>query len=484
MKYTTLILLVLLFASCQKEVKHEKLLAKQAVSTDYCFDLSKVYLCQDKTNKLCYTMPLDVENINTANGSFGFGYRSRLSPEFQPSFDIFSWQTFIALNWPSNATGDPIGGFTDYKQSLRVWEHYADVNSLFKSNPRALKASANLENSEKPVRLFYLDSKIPNVFATQQGIKPSGFLQADGYPLIDRNLNFAVFEEKVNLTEEKFIKKYNLTTKKAISDYYHAHKKTFELPINTATVPGAMEIKASWRILDASKGDDLSRYYHQNAEILVSDESSASGKSFTIKCVVGLVGLHIIRKTERFKDWIWSTFEHVDNVPDNLQQAQDNMEKQWSFYNPGCLNCEPNIPPAHVKGDTVNDKIMYRWNDTAPYAARYAQSVPGEAGTAFGTQVTRTYPVYYCTEQINAIWQEELRKQNSVFANYRLIGSQWTKTDSPIRAPDAPHFLGNTTAETYLQPTASCISCHNFATITYAQDTIKTDFSFIFGNAK
>jgi mono/diheme cytochrome c family protein len=82
------------------------------------------------------------------------------------------------------------------------------------------------------------------------------------------------------------------------------------------------------------------------------------------------------------------------------------------------------------------------------------------------------------------MWQNALAKQNSVFANYRLIGSQWTKTDSPVKAPNAPHFLGSITAETYMQNTSSCITCHDFAKITYEKDTIKTDFSFIFGNAK
>jgi hypothetical protein len=478
MKKTVFLILVLAAVACQKQTAPKNDLIAENVDSNNCFDLTKVYFCEDKTDAFCPKLPLDVKNINTPNGSFGFGYTSTLSPEFQPSFDIFSWHTFVALNWPADASGNPTGNLTDHPEALRVWEHYTDVNSLFKANTNALLAAENIAN-KKPTRFFYLDSKAPTA-----EVNPSSFLQADGYPLIDRNLNFVVFEEKVNPTEEKFIKDNELTTKKGIDAYYNAHNRTFEMPVNTETLPGAMEIKASWRILDTTKGDDLSKYYHQNAVIYISDESSANGQEFTVNCVVGLVGLHIVRKTKTFGEWIWSTFEHVDNVPDNPQQAQNNREKQWSFYNPECLNCEPNTPPPHVAGDTVNNKVMYRWNATPPYAARYAQSVAGEKGSDFGTQVSRAYPVYYCTEQLNKIWQNALAKQNSVFANYRLIGSQWTKTDSPVKAPNAPHFLGSITAETYMQISSSCITCHDFAKITYEKDTIKTDFSFIFGNAK
>ncbi|XLS30634.1 hypothetical protein ACJD0Z_07360 [Flavobacteriaceae bacterium M23B6Z8] len=480
MKKQTFLLLALAFVACNTQTNdsEKKLAVIPEVQTDLCFELSNVYLCDNKTNSFCSDLPLDVKNIKSANGNFPFGYSSKLSPEFQPSFDVFSWQTFVALNWPSDASGNPLGNLTDTPDALRVWEHYTDVNELFQSNSEALETRQDL-TGEKPTRFFYLDSKAPTA-----SINPSDFLQADGYPLIDRNLNFVVYEEKVNPIEADFIKANGLTTKAGISAYYNANNKTFEMPVNTTSLPGSMEIKAAWRILDTLKGDDLSKYYYQNAVIYISDESSADGTAFTINCTVGLVGMHIVRKTGNFEDWIWSTFEHIDNVPDNVQKAQDELEKKWSFYNPECLNCEPNVPPAHVAGDTVNGKVMYRWNKSAPYAARYAQSVSGETGSDYGTQVTRVYPIYYCTEQLNSIWQAALKKENSVFANYRLVGSQWTKSDGAYKSPDAPFYLGNTTAETYMQNTSSCITCHNFASVKYQNQTIKTDFSFIFGNAQ
>src|SRR6202034_160551 len=44
---------------------------------------------------------------------------------------------------------------------------------------------------------------------------------------------------------------------------------------------------------------------------LVLDPQSGTCSTLT----VGLVGLHIVQKTKTRPQWIWSTFEQVDNVP-------------------------------------------------------------------------------------------------------------------------------------------------------------------------
>ena len=71
---------------------------------------------------------------------------------------------------------------------------------------------------------------------------------------------------------------------------------------------GAVEIKASWRILDKAK-DIPGRYFTTRAAFLKPNgEVSAP-------LTLGLVGLHILRNTPRSKStWAWTTFEQVDNV--------------------------------------------------------------------------------------------------------------------------------------------------------------------------
>ncbi|WP_299887846.1 hypothetical protein [uncultured Lacinutrix sp.] len=480
MKITTLLILLFLFTSCLSDKnKNSNTIAMEVptIETDLCFAIDSIRFCEDKTDSFCPKLPLDVYYLNSKDGQFQNGYSSTLSPNTQPSFANFSWQSFIALNWPADSNGNPVGELNENTNNKRVWEYYTDASTVFNSAPKGV---TNL-NTTQGKKILHLSSKNP------ESIQVSEFLEADDYPLIDRNLNFVVFEEKMNSIEELFITKNNLTTKEGIYNYKKKHGD-FQLPTNTDKKVGAMEIKASWRIIDTSKGDDASLFFTREATIFVDADNSISGQSFTIDCTIGLVGLHILRKTKKFNNWVWSTFEHVDNVPDNVQEAQTDQETNWSFYNPECLNCAPNTPPQHIAGDTLsNGTVVYRWNTTAPYGARYGVTVAGEAnGKAFGTQVTRVYPVYYCTEQLNSIWQSKLKALGSVFANYKLVGTQWML---PLDAPpfskiNAPFFLGNTTAETYMQDSASCISCHDFATVKYNGETIKTDFSFLFSKAK
>lgn len=480
MKTTAILFLLILFTSCNSKNKttiNDMAMESPIIYDDLCFALDSIRFCEDKTNSFCPKLPLDVYFLNSKNGDFANGYSSTLSPEIQPSFANFSWQSFIALNWPADSDGNADGALNENPNNLRVWEYYTDVSTVFDTAPNGVKKL----NATKGKKVLHLTSKNP------ESIKVSEFLEEDNYPLIDRNLNFVVFEEKINSVEELFITNNKLTTKEGIYNY---NKKTggFQLPANTDTEVGAMEIKASWRIIDTTKGDDASLYFTREATIAVDADNSVSGQSFTIDCTIGLVGLHILRKTKKFNNWVWSTFEHVNNVPNNVQEAQTNQQNKWSFYNPECLNCPPNTPPQHVAGDTLENKaVVYKWNTSAPYASRYGVTVAGEAsGKAFGTQVTRVYPIYYCTEQLNSIWQSKLKALGSVFSNYKLVGTQWL---APLDAPpftktNAPQFLGNTTAETYKQESASCISCHDFATVKYNGETIKTDFSFLFSKAK
>jgi mono/diheme cytochrome c family protein len=236
-----------------------------------------------------------------------------------------------------------------------------------------------------------------------------------------------------------------------------------------------MEIKASWRILDPAKGDDTSRYYCRNALIYIDSNHTVNKKALYLRAKVGLVGMHIIRKTAKFGSMmIWSTFEHVDNTPDSPQEAQMNPKKKWSYYNPLCLNCLPNDTPAFQKGD---DK-RYRWDSTPPYGKRYAVRAPSQPALGlFGTQAVRTYPVYTYTALMSNAWQAKLK--GTVWANYKLVGSQWQSGET-IPAPNAPALLANTTLETFIQPTASCITCHGDAKLISGKDTVRTDLSFVF----
>lgn len=431
----------------------------------------KPCFCADslQKEKLCNALPLDV------NEKFGFGYTSVLDSNFQPPFDEFSWQTFIALNWPSGGTEPIEGGLNANKTATRVWEKYDDPAALFAEGAKKTLFLQVNALSKEGKKVLYLTAKSGH----GAGVSLKGFEEADGRPLIDRNLNFTLYEEKVNPDEAAFIRKNKLWFNKNI-DSLNMLNGGFTLPASAAPKTiGAMEIKASWRILDPSKGDDTTRFYTRKAIILIPAAQSVTGNELQIEATVGLVGMHIIHKTAVFGKMAWSTFEQIDNVPDNPQDAQNTHSKRWSYYNPACLNCPVNEYADTLKGDGG----FYKWNATAPYAKRYAKSVDGEAGgQVFGSQITRVYPVYFRTEQMNKIWQAKLK--GTVWSNYRLIGSQWSAGGENIKVANVPAMLANVTLESFMQNKASCISCHSNAHIEYNKKKINTDFSFLFGLAK
>ncbi|HEY8930590.1 MAG TPA: hypothetical protein VIM55_15415 [Mucilaginibacter sp.] len=432
------------------------------------------FCSSSSSNGPCSIIPIDI------NETFGVGYDSFLDSLHQPPFDVFSWQTFIALNWPADSAGKPIGSsITGSPAAPRVWEHYQDPAEVFGTNTGGLNFKLG-EAKKSGQKFLYLDSKSPRLLFTGKSVdaaKLNGFQEADGHPLIDRNLNFALYEIKMNPIESKFVIDSNLTNTEGIYNMGIKHSNAINLPASDSATNnvGSMEVKATWRILIPGEGDDTTRYFCRKATIFIDSLHTRNHQPLLIKNVtVGLVGMHIIRKTKKMNSReVWSTFEHVDNTPDNPQDAQAGKQV-WSFYNPLCLNCTPNAAPDTLAGDHG----QYIWEVKPPYAIKYATKAPGQQFTQmFGTQAVRTYPIYKYTEMINKLWQEQLK--GSVWANYRLIGSQWQLSEV-FPSPMAPNFLANTTLETFIQPNASCISCHSFATIKYNNTTISTNLSFIF----
>jgi hypothetical protein len=190
---------------------------------------------------------------------------------------------------------------------------------------------------------------------------------------------------------------------------------------------------------------------------------------------MGLVGLHIVHKTFTRPQWVWSTFEHVDNCP---TKGQPDSQASYSFYStiPKAVFLPANSPPFPP------------WNPTTVE--------PPERRS----QINRIINVGRDAEVQNTAFRKLLGK--SVWANYRLISTQWPSTPSKVKPPDAcdpqkaapidiialpaPQFLGNSTLESYVPKTtvnvsSSCIECHANATATTAKFS---DFTYLLLRAK
>jgi len=405
-------------------------------------------------NALCRELPHDVNFKQILAGY------STLVAVCQQPFDYFGRQTFVALNWPPDDLSKP-----------RPWELYEDPAAIFDPVTFATMAGAVKAAGATPgMKILYRMAKE----TVLPGEHPSPFLEATGQPLIDRNLNFTLYEVRINPVWVNYVvKTAKLTTLKEQQAFVNAHHMV-SFPAGhytndakgTGGEVGAMEIKAAWRILDPSKGDKPERYYTRHATIFIAGGNTVSGKALVIKdALVGLVAMHINVMTADGEGSVWPTFEQEDNAP---QKNATSGSKVYSYYNAACKNCTVNTPPALIDGEKT-----WKWGMTAPYAQRYA--INGK----YGTQVVIAEPIFDETEKANHRWREKLG--NSVWSHYRLVGTQWTNHE--VHPPAGiPPVLGNGVLETYIQPTSTCIGCHGSAQINTTPPA-SANFSFLLGKA-
>lgn len=386
----------------------------------------------------------------------------------QDPFDIFSWQTFVALNWPADADGKPanhtIGGKPD---APRVWQFYTQPRQKF---------------GDSKVSDICGDSSNPTLVAT------SDFLQTTGYPLIDRNLNYAVYDIRINDVSEQYLAGNGLLTAAGQEQFAQA-QKAVEFPLGfysnvqtrTGGDPGATELKMSWKIVDTDAGDDPGRYYTVDGRIAVPAEFSETGEPMCIETRLGLMGMHIMRRTQsgNGNEWIWSTFEHRDVAPiaenaldpNNFVgrelfpggcQAGSVEANRYLFFDEACPNCPTNSLNAQP----------WKWAAKPPYARQHA------TGGKFGSQAVRCWSIFASTAAANTLWQQKLK--DTIWSNYRLVTTQWRGGQQTRAVPDGevPRFLTNVTIETYDQYSSdgTCIGCHKKAATLAGQNA---NFSFV-----
>jgi hypothetical protein len=384
--------------------------------------------------------------------------------EARPFFDYFSWESFIALSWPAlpgsrGVADQPNNSETFYSAangSALVWGTYKESFELFGQRDQRPTAWSSYDVPISPCKdtnvspgqkVFILLSKGDTTL--------DSINQAFSYPLIDQQKNYVSYEIRYNEAQYNFVRGTdNDNTSWLYLVKNLAPKEPVQMP---ASMPpnnvGAMMLKAAWRV--KTEKDDVSRYYKVDAQVL----DPASGKCNPQTML--LVGFHIAQKLQSSPEWIWSTFEQVDNVPADTSPATP--PGGYSFNNgtstPFTVNGFANRPP-----------------NPAPSVQPPDQRVP--------VQVTRLNPIPdtpkgASTRDINAIYQSLLK--GTVWQFYQLVTTQWPSTPQVFTTMESggvyPKDSGgafpangvtNTTMETYFQSQAtaagaggnSCMSCH------------------------
>ena len=351
----------------------------------------------------------------------------------QFNVDVFSWNMFIALNWPANtATCTP-----DEKKSILtasasdpvVWQTWSNDSEVFVAKgsspaPWCKQDALLLDDVAKADPEFaklgpdFLKISEPGKDVTQ--VSRTGVLT-------DQNGRWVRYQRLLNDTEYLYITEKNLWNAEG------------QKGVTVALPPGSVEIKAAWKVLsDTEKASN--RFYMTTATVYNTPEGEVSPGPNPV--TVGLVGLHIVTSTPKFGRMLWATFEHVDNVT------------KW-FHNPDSTQT-PNTQTAKT-----------------PYVELKTDGTPNNEPV----QVTRLAAPNVPSSPAATAYYRDLLK-GSVWEDYELVATQWGQGINPN---GIPAIVANTVIETYIQPSSSCMGCHSGAR---TADGKPAGMSFLFRNAK
>jgi hypothetical protein len=436
----------------------------------------------------------------------------------QVNADCIAWQEFFYLNWAADPANpgqpDPAATVADFglpnDAGQSVWESFMTADEVFNPTTQTTAAvgaatvAGNATGKTAGVRAAtYVKTLSRLSMLGDADVNLNGVQQAGSNSwLTDQSGNPVFYEVHINKDEYQFITGNTLTTfagqaacggnpgtgggggKDANGGFNlpaGGGKDGTSLDYNCSGTQqvygqnlGSIEIKASWRVLP-SDGSLNYRYKIASATLTLPDGS-------TEKATVGLVGLHIIHKVPGAPQFIWATFEQIDNDPDaatapaepTLPAGAPSLLKTYNFYN---ANCNPSTDVVY--GCVQNTTVAGQSSLPACAAGIY---IPGKCYPYWAPmQITRVAPVATSSNTITAHAWAQL-PSGSVFNYYRLIDVQWpsTPTDVPPQATvplsrgnivpaSATFILANTTMETFLQKTYSCIECHQNAAVASAQ---------------
>ena len=401
----------------------------------------------------------------------------------QRGFDFYSWLTFIALNSPADGTS-----IENAKPGTKLkthWQHGTYFKPLLDVMLEPAKQPPLWDKRITPggCQSDYdrLTQKEKDNIILITMIEESWNEPFKTGALIDQQGNYAIFDILMNDKMFGYIADHKLYSK-AIQMSDEVAKLRIDFPaghnagkdLNDSTKerpgdPGAIMVKVAWRVLDIES--DHKRFHTADALIQMPKHGDTNPRC--LRKTLGLVGFHVGHKTENRLQWIWTSFEHVENVPEQRDVRANKIKRdaKYSFYDPICRTCPENQTPPRP------------WDPVTENGLKFHSS--------FKSQITRVVPLTDATKDMNAKFQKLL--EGTIWKNYMLLSTQWpsafpcanqtnpegTAEVRPApntnfaKQPDmncapAPTYLANSTLETYSQgkvPLASsnCMDCHGNA---------------------
>lgn len=391
-----------------------------------------------------------------------------------PQLDNFAWRAFIALNWPSltgpSGRGVPDRGKTLGDSGPRVWETFKARYELFQvgrggspiaPRPWATYDSVNPCGAGVDARSKTLASFDPFMDFNQPVFSPG----AAGNPLVAQNRTYTRYETRLNQPLYLALGLSGWSQDRNLPDENHP-----------AQIPaGSIAVKAAWRLLTQADTPAVrARYYVvENANLVDVAKTAAAGRVVCSKSDVALVGLHLAIRTEHRPQGVWSSFEHVDNVPplgrgESREPDARDAAAPYSYFDPSKprLGLWPKFGSPATRPVSINNPPKL-----APLPM----------------QVVRRHPIHPSTMRTNRIYWNLPGIKGSVWEHYMLVANQWPTFTRPVDPSNDGLFfpdsrktnLVNTTMETYFQdPPSSCMSCHHAVANAYGRDFVGIIGSF------
>jgi hypothetical protein len=407
----------------------------------------------------------------------------------QRGFDVYSWRTFIALNSPADGMTTILNS---KPETPTRWESMANFKQLLgvmlpaRMQPPKWPADTAGMKAERerlvPVECQDEHKKHPDWMIVQM-IEESFNEPFKTGPLIDQQGHYAIFDILMNRQMFNYISDHHLYSKDGQQsaansglavDFPVGQNSKDATPTQKAVVAdtGAFMLKVSWKILgpDEPKPDS---FHQAKALVLMPPPVDPKAKRLCLPETLGLIGFHAVHKTASRPQWIWTSFEHVRNVPDRDEVAARKFDGPYNFFN---VNCKDGCPEVNA----TPPRQFWQPDPALPLKFK---------DTKFRSQIVRETPLTDAAKNMNKIFHSMLK--GTVWENYILLSTQWpslfsgcTSLHSPNPAeplpntdfqkqPDmncspAPTYFANSTLETYSQgeiplASSSCIACHGNA---------------------
>jgi hypothetical protein len=408
-------------------------------------------------------------------------------------FDDFSWRSFVALIWPAanGQRGVPDTGQSNFPVNMPLvfetykadWESFPPPGSpnpppapspwsSFAGTANPCGASVNAGWGDLLLSSY---SKFGNLGLADFGPFFVGPVIASGFAQSPSQQSYLRYQASYNKTEHDQI----------VGNKWYLHSKLGNVTFcsNGATIGGqqcpaenSIDLKSAWMDMGSVPDNLRSRYYIKKAWVL--DPASSPANPQCIQRDMGLVGLHIVSKTPTRPQWIWSTFEQIDNVPP-VVGATPTTNTVFNL-NDGKGAAMPGADPYCVP-QPGNPNVVCPGTPPPPAA------MPADASQATRFNVTRTQRIGTppmdggpdSTPATNSAYQKLLAAAapNSPWQYYQLVMTQWPAPGSKPSNPGTPNFtipgsplttkvlssFANVTMETFDQGAvfSGCMNCHN-----------------------